>query len=918
MPFFTILYKLIIGPVELFFEVVFAWFYRHTLSPAISIIFLSLAMNILILPLYRRADAIQSDERAISLRLKPGIDHIKKTFQGDERFMMLQTYYRQNNYKPYYSLRNSVSLLLQIPFFIAAYNYLSHVYVLNGANLWIISDLGSPDGLIKIGAYTINALPILMTIINIAAGMIYTKGLPRSQKLQIYGMALIFMVLLYNSPSGLVFYWTFNNLFSLFKNIVYKLKNPKKFIRLLCSVFGITLLAFVTLNLSSLRWRIAVFTVFIAVCLQLPVILHFYKVKIDVSSISHNKTESQIFLISSFFLCIFIGVLIPSAVIASSPAEFIEIEALKSPLWYLLSSFLISAGTFLLWFRIFYDISTPYFKKVFTFLTLSLSVIAVFNYLIFSPDYGMMNNLLKYDNDFSISAVMQIANLLVSLISIFLLYILFKKKTKLIRAVVAMVLITVVLMSGININAINKTYEQVKEYGNTFSFLGSPTIRLNKNEKNVVVIMLDRAIGRFFPYLLSEKPMLQEQFEGFTYYPNTFSYGAQTIIGSPALYGGYEYIPDELQKRNDTLLKDKHNEALRVMPVTFAENGYDVTVCDPSFAGYSLIPDLRIYDDYPEVRAYNTYGQFSAKDSERIDFIRNRNFFLYGLFRVSPLAIQKTVYDIGRYNELIEYQGYQGYQVLSGLSKAEGTNAEFMAWYGVLRALPSITTISKESQGTFTLFVNQASHYSTLLQKPSYEPKSVVDNTVYDTDFTITNFFDGTTAVFTAEDQIKHYHTIMAAMLKLGEWFDYLRENDVYDNTRIIVVADHGFPRTDLFGTKFSQSDSNADVLAFNSILLVKDFGSKATISADNTFMSNADTPLLAFEGLINNPINPSTGNPITNDAKSNPVHYLCITSLWNPDDNTGTTFLESALKWYSFIGDNIFDLSAWSEGRVD
>jgi membrane protein insertase Oxa1/YidC/SpoIIIJ len=32
-------------------------------------------------------------------------------------------------------------------------------------------------------------------------------------------MALIFLVLLYNSPSGLVLYWTCNNIFSLGKNL---------------------------------------------------------------------------------------------------------------------------------------------------------------------------------------------------------------------------------------------------------------------------------------------------------------------------------------------------------------------------------------------------------------------------------------------------------------------------------------------------------------------------------------------------------------------------------------------------------------------------------------------------------------------------------------------------------------------------
>ena len=41
-------------------------------------------------------------------------------------------------------------------------------------------------------------------------------------------MALFFLVFLYTSPSGLVFYWTLNNLFSLVKTIFYKLSTPER------------------------------------------------------------------------------------------------------------------------------------------------------------------------------------------------------------------------------------------------------------------------------------------------------------------------------------------------------------------------------------------------------------------------------------------------------------------------------------------------------------------------------------------------------------------------------------------------------------------------------------------------------------------------------------------------------------------
>ncbi|WP_295094071.1 hypothetical protein, partial [Ruminococcus sp.] len=151
MTVLQVLYTIVLGPLELLFDVVYAMALGVTHNPGISLIFMSLAINLLVLPLYRRADAMQEEEREQSLRLKSGVDHIRKVFKGDERFMILQTYYRQNNYKPYYALKGSLSLLLEIPFFIAAYHYLSNLKLLNGASFGPIDNLGAPDNLITIG-----------------------------------------------------------------------------------------------------------------------------------------------------------------------------------------------------------------------------------------------------------------------------------------------------------------------------------------------------------------------------------------------------------------------------------------------------------------------------------------------------------------------------------------------------------------------------------------------------------------------------------------------------------------------------------------------------------------------------------------------------------------------------------------------
>ena len=151
MSFWSIIETVFLGPLKLIFEIIFRNANNIIGNPGIAIIFLSLMMNILVLPLYRRADEMQERSRDIEAKLAKGVAHIKKTFSGDERMMMLQTYYRQNNYKPTNALNGSVSLLLEIPFFMAAYQFLSGLTVLQGVSFGPIKDLGAPDGMLVIG-----------------------------------------------------------------------------------------------------------------------------------------------------------------------------------------------------------------------------------------------------------------------------------------------------------------------------------------------------------------------------------------------------------------------------------------------------------------------------------------------------------------------------------------------------------------------------------------------------------------------------------------------------------------------------------------------------------------------------------------------------------------------------------------------
>lgn len=216
-------YTLLIAPLEYWMHAALVWGYSHTQNWGPAIVVMSLAVNFVILPIYIKAESWQEGERALRKSFEAKEAMIKRTFKGQERFAMLSTMYRQAGYSPLLSLRSSLGFFLQIPFFFAAYHFLSNFEPLVGVSFLGIEDLSKPDELIRFGDLAVNMMPILMTVINLASALIYTHNMTRRDKMQLYGMAAVFLVLLYDAASGLVLYWTCNNIFSLCKNLVYSL-----------------------------------------------------------------------------------------------------------------------------------------------------------------------------------------------------------------------------------------------------------------------------------------------------------------------------------------------------------------------------------------------------------------------------------------------------------------------------------------------------------------------------------------------------------------------------------------------------------------------------------------------------------------------------------------------------------------------
>ena len=231
MILFEILYNITIYPIEFIIEIVFYLFNNVFKSGyATSLFFLSLIINFISLPLYNIAESWQAKERAIQEKMKPMIDNIKAVYKGDQRYLLIRTCQRINGYKTIYSFRGTLGLLIQIPFFLAAYNFIHNLSGLQLGSFLFIKDFSKPDGILNIGNISVNILPFIMTLFSLLAGLVYSKKLRFKESLPLYIVSLIFLVLLYNSPSGLVFYWTLNCLFSLIKNIVIEYKLYKVFI----------------------------------------------------------------------------------------------------------------------------------------------------------------------------------------------------------------------------------------------------------------------------------------------------------------------------------------------------------------------------------------------------------------------------------------------------------------------------------------------------------------------------------------------------------------------------------------------------------------------------------------------------------------------------------------------------------------
>jgi YidC/Oxa1 family membrane protein insertase len=198
------------------FSVAILWLFTnmHRAIPnyGIVIILFSILMKAVFWPL-----SLKTAKSMYKMKeIQPKLQELKDKFKNEPAKMQQETMkaYKEFGVNPFGSC---LPMLIQMPIFLALYSVLSNTIELRGADfaLWI-TDLSQPDPLgFPLFGFRITVMSILMGLaMFVQQKMTITDP---KQKMMVYMMPVIFIVIFGNLASGLVLYWTVFSIIGIFE-----------------------------------------------------------------------------------------------------------------------------------------------------------------------------------------------------------------------------------------------------------------------------------------------------------------------------------------------------------------------------------------------------------------------------------------------------------------------------------------------------------------------------------------------------------------------------------------------------------------------------------------------------------------------------------------------------------------------------
>ncbi|MDD5044105.1 MAG: membrane protein insertase YidC [Candidatus Omnitrophica bacterium] len=216
--FFDPISKFLLQLMRFLFKIVHNW--------GVAIILLSLLIYFVLFPLSLQQLRSMKEMQ----NLQPKMEALKKMYKDNPQRLNkeIMELYKEHKVNPF---GGCLPMLLQIPVFFALYQALMRSLELKGASFLWIKDLSRPDQLftlpnsLPVIGNEINILPLLMCAVMFFQQKMTSKAAVSSeqQKMMLILFPLMFGLIFYHMPSGLVIYWFINSLLM----FVYQLKISK-------------------------------------------------------------------------------------------------------------------------------------------------------------------------------------------------------------------------------------------------------------------------------------------------------------------------------------------------------------------------------------------------------------------------------------------------------------------------------------------------------------------------------------------------------------------------------------------------------------------------------------------------------------------------------------------------------------------
>lgn len=202
--FLSFISKLLLSFMYLIHSVVPNW--------GVSIIIMTICIKLLFWPL--TAQASRSQKRMASIQ--GPMAELKEKYKDNPQKMQQETLklFRENQVNP---VAGCLPMLVQMPIFLGLFYMLRSASELRFERFLWVSDLSQPDTLFEVAGFPINILPLIMGVtmfLQMSMMPMNPSADPAQQKIFKF-LPFVFLIFLYNFSSGLVLYWTMQNILTI-------------------------------------------------------------------------------------------------------------------------------------------------------------------------------------------------------------------------------------------------------------------------------------------------------------------------------------------------------------------------------------------------------------------------------------------------------------------------------------------------------------------------------------------------------------------------------------------------------------------------------------------------------------------------------------------------------------------------------